>query len=548
MLYPENMLESMKKVAETRERRLHETHRRLTPEEIDELLHKFHPDFKKDAKRPLKVGPSRGMLVNHEVADIFESRSRINPDKFDLLKVDREVDLLIIGGGGAGCCAALMAREEGVKSLLLTKLRLGDANTMMAQGGIQAAVSPQDSPLIHYLDVLGGGHFDNDPRLVSALVFDAPKVIAWLENLGVMFDKKPDGTMMVQHGGGTSRKRMHAARDYTGAAIMKTLRDEVRNHPEDIEIMEFTPAIELVLNENGECAGAIAFNLETEEYYVIKAKCTIITTGGFGRLHIQGFPTTNHYGATADGLVIAYRAGVPLRYLGSVQYHPTGAVFPEQILGLLITEKVRGSGAQVVNVDGEQFVYPLEPRDVEASAIIRECTERGKGVRTPSGAVGVWLDTPLIELKHGEGSVQRLIPAMVRQYARFNIDISREPILTYPTLHYQNGGLYIIDEWGRTQVPNLFAAGEVTGGVHGTNRLMGNSLLDVNVFGRRAGKAAAAQSKTVQFSKKLTLDHVKQYHRELLEAGIITSRVSPILLPDYTPEHLKTKKLLQLQK
>ncbi|MGB9561333.1 MAG: FAD-dependent oxidoreductase [bacterium] len=545
MLYPEYMLESIKRVEETRERRLNEVYPRLSLEEAEEILHKFHPDFKREEKRALKVGPSKGMMLNHEVADIFESRSRIDPDRFNLSKVDFESDVLIIGGGGAGCASAIMASEEGANVLLLTKLRLGDANTMMAQGGIQAAVTPQDSPAIHYLDVMGGGHFDNDPKLVKALVEDAPFVIRWLENMGVMFDKYPDSRMKVQHGGGTSKKRMHAARDYTGAAIMKTLRDEVRNRTDKIQVMEFTAAIELVLGENGECAGAIAYNMETEEYYLIKAKCTIIATGGFGRLHIQGYPTTNHYGATADGLVIAYRAGVPLRYLGSVQYHPTGAVFPEQILGLLITEKVRGSGAQVVNVDGEQFVYPLEPRDIEASAIIRECIERNKGVRTPSGASGVWLDTPMIELKHGEGACRRLIPAMVRQYERFGIDIAKEPILTYPTLHYQNGGLYIIDEWGRTAIPNLFAAGEVTGGVHGTNRLMGNSLLDVNVFGRRAGKAAAIQAKTVQFAKRLSLEHVKNYHRELLENGIVTSRVSPILLPDYTPEHLKNKRLLQ---
>ena len=196
----------------------------------------------------------------------------------------------------------------------------------------------------------------------------------------------------------------------------------------------------------------------------------------------------------------------------------------------------------MVNANGEQFVFPLETRDVEASALIRECKE-GRGIVTPSGQAGVWLDSPLIELRSGEGTVANLLPAMVRQFARFGIDIRKEPMLVYPTLHYQNGGLYIIDAWGRTRVPNLFAAGEVTGGVHGTNRLMGNSLLDVNVFGRRAGKAAAQQSKEVKQGKKLSLEHVAQYHKELEEAGIMTKRCSPVLLPDYTPPHLKEKKL-----
>ncbi len=545
-IYSAKMLESMRKVESTRRKRLTETYPRLTPEEQRELLHKYHPDYKAEQKRELKVGPSKGMLLNHEVADIFESRSRINPAKFNLSRVDKECEVLVIGGGGAGCEAALMARQAGAKVALITKLRLGDANTMMAQGGIQAAVTPQDSPAIHYLDVVGGGHFKNDPKLVQALVSDAPEVIAWLESLGVMFDKDDEGNMKVQHGGGTSRKRMHAAKDYTGAAIMKVLRDEVRNHPEDIDVTEFTAAVELLLDEKGQCAGCIGYNIETGEYLVIRAKCVIIATGGFGRLHIQGFPTTNHYGATADGLVIGYRAGVPLRYLGAVQYHPTGAAFPEQILGLLITEKVRGSGAQVVNVNGEQFVYPLETRDVEASALIRECAE-GRGVETPSGQLGIWLDSPLIELKHGEGAIQRLLPAMLRQFARFGIDIRKEPMLVYPTLHYQNGGLYIIDEYGRTAVPNLFAAGEVTGGVHGTNRLMGNSLLDVNVFGRRAGLAAGEQSKSVRVGKRLSLDHVVRYHKELDEAGITAKRYAPILLPDYTPPHLKEKRELANQ-
>lgn len=255
----------------------------------------------------------------------------------------------------------------------------------------------------------------------------------------MMFDKNPDGSMSVKAGGGTSRNRMHSARDYTGAAICKTLRDEVYNRPGKIRYIEFSPATELIMDDKGQVCGAVLYHLETKEYSIVKAKSVIISTGGFGRLHIRNFETTNHYGATADGLVLGYRAGAKLLYMDSVQYHPTGAVFPEQVVGFLCTEKIRGLGAQPVNKDGELFVYPLEPRDVEAASIIREC-ERGNGVKTPSGLTGVWLDTPLIEMLNGEGTIETSLPAMLRQFSRFDIDIRKYPILIYPTLHYQNGG------------------------------------------------------------------------------------------------------------
>ena len=184
-----------------------------------------------------------------------------------------------------------------------------------------------------------------------------------------MFDKEPDGTLVTIHGGGTSRKRMHSARDYSGAEIMRTLRDEVRSYPEAITVIEFAPAVELLMDDKGQVAGAVLQNLETGEHLIVRAKQTIIATGGSGRLHYMGYACTNHYGATADGLVMAYRVGARLAFIDTMQYHPTGAAYPEQIVGLLVTEKVRGLGAQVLNVHGEQFVFPRETRDVEASAI-----------------------------------------------------------------------------------------------------------------------------------------------------------------------------------
>jgi succinate dehydrogenase/fumarate reductase flavoprotein subunit len=322
---------------------------------------------------------------------------------------------------------------------------------------------------------------------------------------------------------------------------MRTLMDKVRNHADMINVLEFMPTVELLMDDNGQCAGGILYNLETKEYFTVKAKATIIATGGYGRLHIRKYDTTNHYGATGDGLAIAYRAGARLMFMDSVQYHPTGAVFPEQIAGFLITEAIRGAGGQPVNKDGELFVWPREPRDIESSAIIRECLENGGGVQTPNGRLGVWLDSPLIEMIQGEGYVKKEFPAMYRQYINYNIDITKLPMLIYPTLHYQNGGVEI-DADCKTNVPGLFVAGEVSGGVHGRNRLMGNSVLDYNVFGRRAGRSTAEYVQTAKLGK-LTLDHVSQHEQELKDAGIETDQISPVILPSYTPESVAKRQL-----
>jgi succinate dehydrogenase/fumarate reductase flavoprotein subunit len=530
MTYTPEMLENIKTVEATRSQRIGQTFPSMSLEEREKVLSAFHPDYITADMRAIRIGASTGCRTPLELADVLEGRSHINP-QLDLSQPDFETDVLIVGGGGAGASAALLAQENGAKVTLVTKLRFGDANTMMAQGGIQAADRPNDSPTIHYLDVIGGGHFANYPELVEALVKDAPIVIRWLEELGVMFDKLPDGTMMEEHGGGTSRKRMHSSRDYSGAEIMRTLRDEVRNRP-GIEVIEFSPVVELVLDEKGQVCGAVMMNMETERYFFARSKVVILSTGGSGRLHYQGFPTTNHYGATGDGIVLAYRVGAKLAFLDTMQYHPTGAAYPDQILGQLVTEKVRGLGAQPVNVKGEQFVYPLEPRDVEAAAFIRECKERQNGWTTPSGQPAVWLDTPMIDQIHGAGTIAKALPAMVRQYKRFQIDMTSLPILVYPTLHYQNGGVEM-DADCRTSVPGLLVAGEVGGGIHGRNRLMGNSLLDVCVFGRRAGMTAAKLSKSATPGKP-SLGHLVEWNKQLDAAGINGALKSPILIPDYT--------------
>ncbi len=532
MSYTPELMELMKKVEETRPSRVGVNYPRMTPDERRDVLRNFHPDYIEDGFRELKVGVDKGARLTNEMADVFEAYSRLKDVDIDLTaEPDYDVDILIIGGGGAGASAALEAHSAGANVMISTKLRFGDANTMMAQGGIQAADKENDSPAIHYLDVMGGGRLENVPELARALVMDAPLVIKWLEDMGTMFDKKEDGTMITIHGGGTSRKRMHAARDYTGAEIMRTLRDEVLN--KGIKVVEFSAAVEIILDDKGSAAGAVLYNLETDQYEVARAKTVIIATGGSGRLHYRGFPTSNHYGATADGLVMGYRAGAKTIYADSIQYHPTGGAYPPQLLGLLVTEKTRGLGATPLNIKGEQFVYHLETRDVASSAIIRECEERGLGVPLPTGITAVWLDSPLIDLIHGEGTIERQLPAMLRQFQRFDVDIRKVPMLIYPTLHYQNGGL-LIDENGLSSVNNLYVAGEASGGMHGTNRLMGNSLLDIIVFGRRAGRHAAVVIKDLEVPVGLNLEHLNSYHKELEETGAADGRIGPMLLPRYT--------------
>lgn len=529
-MYSSEFQESLKAVEAAREENIKYEPTRMTAKEKDDLLAAYHPDYKKDEFSELKIGPNKGEVVPHELCEMLQAHSRISADDVDLSKVDYDVDVLIIGGGGAGASAAIEADNAGAKTMIVTKLRIGDANTMMAEGGIQAADKENDSPAIHFVDAFGGGHFAAKKELLAKLVCDAPEAIQWLNNLGVEFDKAEDGTMITTHGGGTSRKRMHAAKDYSGAEIMRTLRDEVLNR--GIPVIDFTSAIELILDKDGKAAGAVLMNMETKELMVAKAKTVIIATGGAGRMHYQGFPTSNHYGATADGLVLGYRAGAKLLYADTLQYHPTGAAYPQQIFGALVTEKVRSLGAKLVNRDGKVFMHPLETRDVAAASIIRECSDHAEGVDTGSG-LAVWLDTPMIEQIGGEGTIEKRIPAMMRMFMSYGIDIRKEPILVYPTLHYQNGGLDINVNGMTTNVENLFVAGEAVGGIHGRNRLMGNSLLDIIVFGRNAGINAAVAAKNTNVGE-LTLEHISKFDKERADAGIETDTVSPKLLPNYT--------------
>jgi succinate dehydrogenase / fumarate reductase flavoprotein subunit/L-aspartate oxidase len=513
-------------VHKTRDVRRTQTLPKYSPAERDTLIKKYHPDFRESAYRPIRFGPNASETTVRELATLLEGESPV-PEDLDLTPA-QTVDVLVVGGGGAGCAAALHAHANGAKVLLATKLRLADSNSVMAQGGMQVAVTSEDSPIQHFLDTLKGGHMKNDHQLLKVMVDEGPSVAKWLLELGVLFDRDADGNLHVKKGGGSSKPRLLTCSDYTGLEIMRVLKDEVLN--QKIQLMEFAAAVELLSDGTGTCTGAVLRDLDNHRFVVVAAKTVILATGGIGRLHIQGFPTSNHYGATGDGLALAYRMGAKLLQVDTFQYHPSGAVYPEQLIGALVTEGIRSEGGHLVNAKGERFVNELDTRDVVSSSIIREC-EEGRGVRTMSGRIGVWLDTPLLEVEQGPGTLEKHFPAMVRQYQRFGIDIAKDPVLIYPTLHYQNGGVQI-DVNGESGVRNLFVAGEASGGLHGRNRLMGNSLLDLMVFGKRSGTTAAQRAVSMSHGR-LTLEHLRRFKEDARKHGVSTEITSPMLFPAY---------------
>lgn len=526
-MYPQSMLGFIDIVDGTREKRKTDVVDRFTADQAGELLARYHPDYREAAFRNLRVGANRGDRTTHEIADLLEAFSDLDHSKINL-RPEYDTDVLVLGGGGAGVTAALFAEGMGARVILATKLRLGNSNTIMALGGMQASVHGSDTPVRHFADTMAAGKFAGKKKLVKTMVEDGPGIVKWLLELGVDFDRDGDGNLAAKMAGGISAPRIISIGDYTGLNIMKVLKDEIRQ-VDGIDVFEFTPAVELTTNEFGECNGAVLYDLGRKRHFVVRARAVVLATGGSGRLHMQGFPTSNNFGATGDAIVLAYRAGARLEGVDSFQYHPTGIMFPEHMVGVLITEAVRSLGAQLVNAKGERFVNELETRDVCAAAIIREC-ERGNGARTPSGTAGIWLDTPLIEESQGEGFLKSRFPSLYRHFMRVKINISKRPLLIYPTLHYQNGGI-LIDEKGETTVKNLFTAGEAAGGIHGRNRAMGNSLLDIFVFGRRAGLAAAKRK--YNDPGNVTLNHVHRYYDRLKSLRISTTAKSPTLFPEF---------------
>jgi succinate dehydrogenase / fumarate reductase flavoprotein subunit/L-aspartate oxidase len=503
---------------------------------VAELLHGFHPDHGSNARVALAVGVNRGDACQPEIARQLQANALI--DDVDLAGAElATTGVLVVGGGGGGCAAALTAAAHGARVVLATKLRLGDSNTVMAEGGIQAAVGADDSPQLHFEDTLRAGHYCSDPELAAQMVMDGPDVVRWLIRLGMQFDLEDErpmgGDLLRKKPGGASAARILSYRDYTGLEMMRVLREAVELDPR-IEVWDRCPAVELLSDERGRCAGAVLYNLETRRFVRLRADAVILATGGAGRLHLNRFPTSNHYGATADGLVLAYRLGARLREMDSFQYHPTGIAYPPHLAGGLVSEAARSAGARLINGLGERFIDELKPRDVVASAILRECAE-GRGI-TREGQVGVFLDTPTLELE-APGILARRLVTLRHLARKCGHDPAVEPFLVYPTLHYQNGGV-AIDKDGATSVAGLQCVGELSGGIHGRNRLMGNALLDILSMGRRAG-AKAAQGAAREGAVRTGITHVHAWQRELTLAGLPLDTRAPQLFPTYAHFALK---------
>jgi L-aspartate oxidase len=385
-------------------------------------------------------------------------------------------DVLVVGSGASGLSAALSAERAGAAVALVTKGTLQSCNSAKAQGGIQAAFADDDSPALHAEDVWRSSHETADRRLVDVLTGEARGAIHWLEELGVEFTRTNGGYRLARCGGAT-RQRLLQVGDRTGHAITTALRDAVESS--GAETFPKAPLQALESRDGGWRARCGDQELE--------AAAVVLAAGGrcYREAEERGELSTNHPGATGEVTQIALDLGAESRDLDALQYHPNGGAWPQNTQGYSIPETTRAYGAVLVNADGEEFTDSLGPRDAVSQAIFDE-VEKGKGVSTPDGRPAVYLDTTRIAPADAEVS----LPYMLRRYRAAGIDPLAEPILTYPVLHYQNGGL-VIDAEGRTTLDGLYACGEIAGGTHGRNRMMGNSLLECCVFGRRAGRAAA---------------------------------------------------------
>jgi succinate dehydrogenase / fumarate reductase flavoprotein subunit/L-aspartate oxidase len=386
------------------------------------------------------------------------------------------VDVLVIGSGASGLAAAVSADCAGARVALAAKAAVQSCNSAKAQGGIQAAVGPDDSPEQHAQDIWASSHETADMRLVEVLASEAPAAIHWLEELGVEFTRE-NGSYRLARCGGASAKRLLQVGDRTGQAITAALRDAVEAGA--VNVLSKSPLESLEPVENG-------WRARCGEHEV-EAGAVVLAAGGrcYAEASSRGELSTNHPGATGEVTRIATELGAEARDLDALQYHPNGGAWPATMQGYSIPETTRAYGAVLLNAEGEEFCDSLAPRDVVSAAIYRE-VEEGRGVETPDGRPAVWLDTTRIP----EHDADLSLPYMLRRYRAGGIDPLREKILTYPVLHYQNGGL-VIDSDGQSTLEGLYACGEIAGGTHGRNRMMGNSLLECVVFGRRAGRSAA---------------------------------------------------------
>jgi L-aspartate oxidase len=388
-------------------------------------------------------------------------------------------DVLVIGSGASGLAAAVSAELAGARVGLATKGSIQACNSAKAQGGIQASFGDDDSPDQHAADIFKSSHESADMQLVEALTGDARDAIHWLEELGVEFTRENGGYRLARCGG-ASAKRLLQVGDRTGHAITKSLREAFEAGSGTL--FANSPLRALESREHGWRATCGEHELD--------AGAVVLAAGGrcFRVAEERGELSTNHPNATGEVTRIALDLGAEARDLDELQYHPNGGAWPETMQGYSIPETTRAYGAVLLNADGEEFTDSLGPRDVVSQAIFDE-VEKGKGVETEDGRPAVYLDTTRIAAEDAEIS----LPYMLRRYRGAGIDPLEQPILTYPVLHYQNGGL-TIDTAAQTTLEGLYACGEIAGGTHGRNRMMGNSLLECVVFGRRAGRAAAEKA------------------------------------------------------
>jgi succinate dehydrogenase / fumarate reductase flavoprotein subunit len=429
-----------------------------------------------------------------------------------------EHDVLVIGAGGAGLRAAIEAAHGGASVGLICKSLLGKAHTVMAEGGVAAAlanVDDRDNWKVHFADTMRGGQYLNNWRMAELHAKEAPDRVNELEALGAVFDRTPDGRILQRNFGGHKYPRLAHVGDRTGLEIIRTLQDHAVHQPIDVH-MECT--IVSLLKDGNRIAGALGYDRDRGRFKVFVAKAVVLATGGIGRAYSV---TSNSWEYTGDGHALAYNAGASLQDMEFVQFHPTGMVWPPSVRGILVTEGVRGEGGILVNKEGRRFMFDDIPenyrgqtadneeegwrytqgdknarrppelltRDHVARAIMKEVRE-GRG--SPHG--GVFLDISWIssKLSGAEEHIKKKLPSMYHQFKQLaDIDITKEPMEVGPTTHYVMGGIRVDGDTQMSSVPGLFAAGEVGAGLHGANRLGGNSLSDLLVFGMRAGKYAA---------------------------------------------------------
>ena len=402
-----------------------------------------------------------------------------------------ESDILIIGAGGAGMRAALAALDNGSTVTMVSKSVLGKAHTVMAEGGIAASVGKVDSKdswQVHFSDTIVEGAYLSNWRMAEILAKEAPERVFELERFGAIFDRTPEGKIMQRAFGGHTYRRLCHVGDKTGLEIIRTLEDQIIH--KNVKVVDEIYITKL-FKSGQSFGGAFGLSMREGKFYLFKAKAIIIATGGCGRVYKV---TSNSWESTGDGLGLAYRIGVELQDMEMIQFHPTGMVYPPGVKGLLVTEGVRGEGGILTNSKGERFMLRYSPekkeldaRDVVARSIYYEI-QAGRG--TEHG--GVYLDIS----QKGADFIKHKLPGMYSQFKDFaGVDITKQKMEVAPTVHYQMGGIKVDAETGATNVKGVFSAGEVASGLHGGNRLGGNSLADILVFGKRTGEAASAYAK-----------------------------------------------------